>query len=282
MPGLLVSKCSSLIWIIWNMDTLKKFFFGNGFRTMLSGLGFVIGMFSGALGVFSFFWTEKYDYVAESLYLDAGEPVLGYEKSAESAAQFLGHTNFDGGSTAAFLFHVLIEDYRASTKVRGIEDTEWEDQDFLKASNGLIDIFFSPGCSQWQDGNCTQLIVRFNLPGHSEVYPLGARPGDATRNHRVLTSGWGDNGEYVNQDGTWAPRSFIFDYSKETGGSFKFVSANLSLCFYSYSVPETIGASDGVWRYKMLPEQATPARLRSTISAAELASKALLQERRGY
>ena len=38
------------------------------------------------LGIVEYFSVDEYPYVAETLYLEAGEPTLGYAVSAQSAA----------------------------------------------------------------------------------------------------------------------------------------------------------------------------------------------------
>ena len=133
---------------------------------------------SGVLGIVEYFSVDEYPYVAETLGLEVGEPTLGCAVSAQSAAMFLENTDYDGDPATPFLFHILIEDYRASEEITGIEDTQWEEQYFLKASNELMDVFFRPGCSQWHEAQCSHLIVRFNLPGHTEVFIQGAEVGE--------------------------------------------------------------------------------------------------------
>ena len=264
------------------MKNVRPIFFGTTVRTILSVIGFAVGLASGIIGIVEYFKVERHKFIAETLYLEAGEPTSGYAKSAESAARFLENTDFDGSPASPFVFHILIDDYRASEEVVGIEDTQWEEQVFLMASNELMDVFFSPGFSQWHDGECTHLVVRFNLPGHAEVYTKGAEPHDPTRSYKILTSGWADDGDFVDLDGTWGPRNIIFDYSQEIGGSFETVASKWSLRFYSYSVPASVGGGMGVWRYRMLPEQSVPETLRSTLNSAETTSKTLLEDRRGF
>lgn len=264
------------------MKTLKQFLFGTTVRIALSGFGFVVGLVSGVIGIIDYVKVERYQYIAEAIYLEVGEPTHDDAQSAESAAHFLSSTDFDGGSANPFLFHILIDDYRAYEEVLGIEDTQWEEQAFLMVSNGLMDVFFSPGCSQWHAGGCTNLLVRFNLPGHAEVYSSGAEPDDPVRGYQILTYGWSDGGDFVDHNGEWGPRNLIFDYSQQIGGSFEAVASESSLRFYSYSVPASVGGGIGVWRYRMIPEQPAPGTLRSTLNLAETESKELLKERRGF
>lgn len=239
------------------MYRLKRVFFGNPVRSVFSSLGFLIGILSGGLGIYEFLHKPIYRNVIDVLYLDSFESDVGYERSADTAASFVKHMDANDGFGEPFLFHILIEDYRLATTSGG-PPGRTEELELNAASNGLMSVYFDPGCGQWSEGECKNLIVEFYIPGHAEVYDPGVGPDHATRQYPELS-----------ERGFGGPYRYTFDFSKASGSDFTAQASEWSLEFYAYARPTYSSSGSGELRLFMEPVQTEPDRLIRTLQSTK-------------
>lgn len=256
------------------MIRIYEYFFGSWLRTLFTLFTGGIGLISGIIGISGYFEKDYYDFISEGLYIDSDDKITGYDYSAESAAFFLTRSGIDGSPAKPFLFHIAVEDYRDANLDEEIET--------FTLSNGLLEISFSQGCSNFHDGGCNSLYLIFKIPGHAEVYNPGVGPEDATRQHPILTSRYTDDGEFTNLNGTLGPNNLIFDFQKNGEKSFQYDVTKDRIDFYAYATPTNIGNSNGEWRYQMRAEISEHSKLQKTRSLAKLAADKIIRERRGF